>query len=217
MSMKEVIVVGAGGHGAEIDDYINYNNKQTGQQLKISGYLDDNPDNYNSYKLSGPLLGGVKDHKVRQDCYYIMGIANLKYKKQFVDQYLSDGAKFISLIHASAYISATAKFGEGIIIGPMANIGPNVIVGNYTLINSRCSLGHDTIIGNYNFISPNVCFSGFTRVGDSNLFGINSATIPGITIGDNNKIAAGMVLHTDVGNDEVVFYKYKERIIAKPK
>ncbi len=65
-----------------------------------------------------------------------MGIANLKYKKQFVEQYKSDGAKFISLIHASAYISPTAKFGEGIIIGPMANIGPNVSIGNYTLINS---------------------------------------------------------------------------------
>ncbi len=44
MNMKEVIVVGAGGHGAEIDDYINYNNKYTEQQLKIKGYLDDNPE-----------------------------------------------------------------------------------------------------------------------------------------------------------------------------
>jgi bifunctional N-acetylglucosamine-1-phosphate-uridyltransferase/glucosamine-1-phosphate-acetyltransferase GlmU-like protein len=78
-------------------------------------------------------------------------------------------------------------------------------------------MGHDTQVGDYNFICPNVCFSGFTVVGDNNLFGINSATIPGITVGSNNKIAAGMVLNKDVGDNEVVFYRYKEKVIAVPK
>jgi UDP-3-O-[3-hydroxymyristoyl] glucosamine N-acyltransferase len=91
------------------------------------------------------------------------------------------------------------------------------MIGKYTLINSRCSLGHDTVVGDYNFISPNVCFSGFSEVGDENLFGINSATIPGIRIGNRNKIAAGMVLDANVGDDSVVFYRFKERIFAVPK
>jgi len=99
----------------------------------------------------------------------------------------------------------------------MANIGPNVKIGDFTLVNSRCSLGHDTHLGKYNFICPNVCFSGFTTIGDENLFGINSATIPGIKVGNNNKIAAGMVLDKNVGNDEVVFYRFKEKVIALPK
>jgi UDP-3-O-[3-hydroxymyristoyl] glucosamine N-acyltransferase len=90
-------------------------------------------------------------------------------------------------------------------------------VGKYTLINSRCSLGHDTWIGNYNFISPNVCFSGFTEIGDENLFGINSASIPGIKVGNRNKIAAGMILDQNVQDDGVVFYRFKEKIIAIPK
>jgi bifunctional N-acetylglucosamine-1-phosphate-uridyltransferase/glucosamine-1-phosphate-acetyltransferase GlmU-like protein len=78
-------------------------------------------------------------------------------------------------------------------------------------------MGHDTVVGNYNFISPNVCFSGFTEVGDENLFGINSATIPGIKVGHRNKIAAGMVLDTNVLDDAVVFYRFKEKVIAVPK
>jgi len=104
-----------------------------------------------------------------------------------------------------------------VIIGPNANIGPNVRIGSYTLINSRCSLGHDTVVGECNFISPNVCFSGFTTVGDENLFGINSATIPGVKVGNRNKIAAGMVLDGDIGDDSVVFYRFKERVIAVPR
>jgi sugar O-acyltransferase (sialic acid O-acetyltransferase NeuD family) len=213
--MKDVIIIGAGGHGAEIDEYIKYCRKMMGgTELQVAGFLDDNPDNYSRYKLSAPLIGGVKDHKIKTGFYYIIGIANLKYRRLFVDKFISDGAQFVSFVHPNAYVSESAEIGEGSIIGPNASIGPNVKVGKYTLINSRCSLGHDTIIGDYNFISPNVCFSGFTKIGDENLFGINAATIPKISVGSRNKIAAGMILDQNVGDDEVVFYRFKERIIA---
>jgi len=216
--MKSVIIVGSGGHGAEIDDYIIYNNSNSAEeQIDIIGYLDDNPDNYASYKFSAPLIGGVKDHIVRDDISYLIGIANLDYRLRFVEQYIKDGASFISLIHSSAYISNSCSLGEGVVIGPNANLGPNTSIGDYSMINSRASIGHDTKIGKYNFISPNVCFSGFTEVGDGNLFGINSATIPNIKVGNNNKIMAGMVLDKDVGDGSVVFYRFKERIIAMPK
>lgn len=216
--MKEVIIIGAGGHGAEIDEYIQYNNScKVHLKIKVIGFLDDNPANYNNYQLSAPLLGGIKDHIIRNDISYVIGIANLSYRKFFVEEFLKNNAKFISVIHSSAYISPSAIIDEGVVIGPMANIGPKVKIGRFSMINSRSSFGHDTTLGDYNFISPNVCFSGFTTIGNSNLFGINSATIPNIKVGNNNKVAAGMVLHNDVGNDEVVFYRYKERIIAKPR
>jgi sugar O-acyltransferase (sialic acid O-acetyltransferase NeuD family) len=216
--MKDVIIIGAGGHGAEIDEYIKYSQKITGvKELNIIGFLDDNPANYASYKLSAPLFGGVRDHKIIKGQYYIIGIANLKYRKLFIDKFKAEGAEFVTFIHCNAYVSESSTIGEGTIIGPHANIGPNVKIGNYTLINSRCSLGHDTVIGDYNFISPNVCFSGFSKVGDENLFGINCSTIPNITVGNRNKIAAGMVLDQNIGNDSVVFYRFKERVIAVPK
>ena len=90
-------------------------------------------------------------------------------------------------------------------------------IGKFTLINSRCSLGHDTIIGDYNFISPNVCFSGYTEIGDENIFGINSATIPGIRVDSRNKIAAGMIVDQNIGNDSVFFHRFREKVIAIPK
>jgi len=215
--MKEVIIIGSGGHGAELDDYIYYNSNNGAEEYKIIGYLDDNPNNYSSYSFSAPLIGGVIDHQVRKDIYYIMGIANLTYRKKFVEQYLKNGAKFLSLIHASAYISRSSKIGKGAIIGPNANLGPNTRIGDFSVINSRSSLGHDTIAGKYNFISPNVCFSGFTKVGNGNLFGINSATLPGIQIGNNNKIMAGMIIDKNIGDDTVYFHRFRERVIALPK
>lgn len=216
--MKNVIIIGAGGHGAEIDEYIKHSQKTTNRKiLNIVGFLDDNQENYNRYKLSAPLIGGVSNHTIIKGQYYIIGIASLKYKRFFVNKFKSEGAEFVSFIHCSSYISESALIGEGTIIGPNVNIGPNVRMGNYNLINSRCSLGHDTFIGDYNIIGPNVCFSGFSKIGDENLFGINAATIPKISVGNRNKIAAGMVLDQNVEDDSVVFYRYKEKVMAVPK
>jgi sugar O-acyltransferase (sialic acid O-acetyltransferase NeuD family) len=216
--MKEVIIIGAGGHAAEIVEYLEFAQKTSGEvKIRITGLLDDNPDNYASYSFPAPLLGGVKEHHVIKGQWYIMGIANLQYRKLFVDKFKAEGARFVSFVHSGAYVSPTAIIGEGSIIGPNVNVGPNVKIGKYTLINSRCSLGHDTRVGDYNFISPNVCFSGFTEIGDENLFGINSATIPGIKVGNRNKIAAGMILDQNIQNDTVVFHRFKEKIIAIPK
>lgn len=216
--MKQVIIVGSGGHGAEIDDYINYNNARgSDKKIEIIGFLDDNPKNYDSYKFSAPLIGGVKGHKPAKDVCYIIGIANLAFRRKFVEQYLVQGAEFMSLVHQSAYISPSCSLGQGVVIGPNANLGPNTVIGDYSMINSRCSIGHDSKLGKYNFISPNTCFSGFTTIGDGNLFGINSATIPNIKVGNNNRIMAGMVLDKNIGDESTVFYRYKERIIAIPK
>ncbi|MBE0676762.1 MAG: acetyltransferase [Bacteroidales bacterium] len=213
--MTDLIIIGAGGHAAELDEYIRYNLKVLGQKkLNVVGFLDDNSSNYRHYKFSAPLLGGIKGHKVEKGVQYLLGIADINYRKLFAEKLKGEGAVFSSFLHCTALISETSQIGEGTIIGPNANVGPNVKIGKFTLINSRCSIGHDTTIGDLNFISPNVCFSGFTVVGDQNLFGINSATIPGITVGNRNKIAAGMVLDQKVGDDEVVFYRFKEKIIA---
>jgi len=216
--MKEVIIIGAGGHAAEIDEYIKYSQKITGRkELNIVGFLDDDPENYARYILSAPLLGSIREHNVTRGQAYIIGIANLKYRRLFVERFKTLGAEFVSFVHCGAYLTESSAYGEGTIIGPNANIGPNVRIGDFTLINSRCSLGHDAIIGNYNVISPNVCFSGFSKVGDENFFGINSATIPGISVGNRNKIAAGMILDQNVGDDSTVFYRYKEKVIAIPR
>lgn len=217
-NMKKVIIVGSGGHGAELDDYVRYGNiSGKGDAIEILGYLDDNPDNYHRYQFSAPLLGSIKDHDIRSNCSYIIGIANLKYRRKIVESYLEKGAEFITYIHPESFVSESASVGKGAIISYHCNIGPNAYVGEFTLVNARASISHDSSVGNFNFIGPNVCLSGFTKVGDENLFGINSATIPKVEIGSRNKIAAGMTLDKNVDDDSTVFYKVKERVIAVPK
>ena len=216
--MNRIIIIGTGGHSAEIDDYITLSKKNNPSfPWEILGYLDDNPLGYEKYSFTGPFLGTIRDHVVRKDCMYIMGIAMLEYRRPIIERFLSEGAEFATFIHPTATVSPSAKIGKGVVLALHVNVGPNVVIEDYTLVNSRCSIGHNTHLGRYNFISPNVCFSGFTRVGDENLFGINSATIPHIEIGSRNLIMAGMIIDKNVGDDQTVFYRFKEKILAIPK
>lgn len=217
-NMKNIIIVGAGGHGAELDEYIRYGNSLEGnEKVHLVGFLDDDQGNYNRYQLSAPFLGSIADHEIRQDCKYLIGIANLKYRRQIVETYLDKGAEFATYIHPETFVSSSAEIGRGVVISYHCNIGPNAVIGNFTVVNARASVSHDSKVGAFNFVGPNVCLSGFTTVGDDNLFGINSATIPNIEIGSRNKIAAGMTLDKNVADDSTVFYRMKERIMTVPK
>jgi sugar O-acyltransferase (sialic acid O-acetyltransferase NeuD family) len=217
--MKNVIIIGAGGHAAELHDYISHDNTNRNQKngLKVIGLIDDDESSYGRYSYDAPFLGSIQNHEIRQDVFYLMGIAKLEFRRPIIESFLAKGAQFASFIHPDAFISPSAKIGKGTVIAPNVNLGPNTSVGVFNMLNSRCSIGHDSKIGDFNFISPNVCFSGGTSVGDENLFGINSATIPGIEIGNRNKIMAGMVLDKNVGDDEVVFHRFKEKVIAIPR
>jgi sugar O-acyltransferase (sialic acid O-acetyltransferase NeuD family) len=214
--MNNLIVIGAGGHAAEISDYLELiiANNQT---INLVGFLDDNINSYSSYSFNAPYLGTIKEHQIRTDVSYVIGIAAVQTRKKIICYFENNGAQFMSLIHPTAYISPSASLGKGVIVAPYANIGPKVSIGDYNLLNARCSIGHDSVLGSNNFITPNVSLSGNTIVGDDNLFGINSATIPGIEIGSRNTIAAGMVIDKPVTDDTTVFFRYKEKIIAIPK
>ena len=54
--MTDIIIIGSGGHGAELDEYIQYSNQlKVTNEYKVIGFLDDNPNNYANYTLSAPL------------------------------------------------------------------------------------------------------------------------------------------------------------------
>ena len=203
--MKKIIIVGTSGHAAELWEYIQYHNHHKPQSaIEIIGFIDEQDETYRHYRYPEPFLGPITGHQVRKDVEYLMGIANLKYRRFVIEDLKKDGAIFTGFIHPTALIATTAKIGEGVVISHNASVGPMAQIGNFCILNSRCTIGHDSKLGDFNFISPQVAISGNTIIGEENLLGTNSATIPSITIGDRNKIGAGAMVIKDVPSDVTV-------------
>jgi acetyltransferase EpsM len=214
--MKQIIIIGAGGHAAELRDYINHHNaSRPADRIEVLGFLDDEEKNDHHYGFSEPFLGGIENHSVRTDSLYLMGIANIAYRKSLVEKFESNGAKFTGLIHPTAIISPSCEIGEGTVISHNASVGAKAKLGRFNMLNSRCTIGHDTQMGDYNFISPQVAISGYTKIGNNNLIGTNSCTIPSMVIGSNNKIAAGMIVYKPVGDNETVMFRHQERLVIR--
>lgn len=214
--MDKIIIVGSGGHAAELRDYINHNNNaRPADRIEVLGYIDDDKSTYEHYGFAEPYLGNIQGHEVRPDAKYLMGIANLAYRKTIIETLESKGAKFRGLIHPTAIISPSATIHPTTVISHNASVGAKANIGAYNMLNSRCTIGHDTEMGDYNFISPQVAISGNTQIGDENLIGTNACTIPRIKIGNKNKIAAGMIIYKPVDNDSTVLFRHKERLVIK--
>lgn len=214
--MKKVIIIGCGGHAAELRDYISHHNAaRPDSKMKVLGFIDDNPVAHQHYKFDEPYLGKIEGHDIMDNVHYLMGIANLDYRAPIIENFLEKGAKFTGLIHPSAIISPTSKIGEGTVVSHNASVGAKAKIGKFNMLNSRCTIGHDTVMGDYNFISPQVAISGNTKIGNGNMIGTNACTIPGMEIGDNNKIAAGMVVYKPIYDNETVIFRHKERLILR--
>lgn len=214
--MKKIIIIGLSGHAAELRDYINHHNTaRPSDRMQVIGYINDNSETYDHYQYPEPYLGNIENHEIRKDVYYLMGIANLKWKKPIIEDMLSKGAMFTGLIHPTAIISPTAEIAPTTVISHNASVGAKAKIGHFNLINSRCTIGHDAQIGDFNFISPQVAIAGNTSIGNENLIGTNACTIPGMTIGNRNTIAAGMVVYKPIGDSQTVIFRHKERLIVK--
>ena len=212
--MKRLILIGAGGHAAELRDYIRHNNQRPEREsIDVIGYIDDNPSTYEHYGFEEPFLGSIKEHIVRHDCEYLMAIANLMFRKPIIEEFIIKGAKLTGFIHPTAIISPSSQIDSTVVISHNASVGPKVRIGRFNMLNSRCTIGHDTVIGDFNFISPQVALSGNTKIGNGNLLGTNSATIPGVEIGNRNIIGAGTIVFRSIDSDKTVVPGAKPRTL----
>jgi sugar O-acyltransferase (sialic acid O-acetyltransferase NeuD family) len=214
--MKKVIIIGAGAHAAELEEYIIENNKIK-QEIEIIGYLDDSDTNHKKSQLLFPLLGGIFSYEVSLDIELIMSIGNLALRSKIITHFEKKNIRFTNFIHHTSRVFRTSKLGIGNVICPYTQIGANVVIGNYNTFNNKSSIGHDSVIGDNNMFCPNMGLSGFTTVGSNNFFSLNTVTIPNITIGDNNVIAPNMVVEKNIKSNATFFHRYKEVVLAIPK
>ena len=86
------------------------------------------------------------------------------------------------MIHKTAVIHSNAKISENVTVGPYSVIGPNVEIGNGTVVESHVNIIGNTVIGSNNKIYP------FASIGNDpqDLKFKGEKTL--LEIGDNNKI-----------------------------
>ena len=126
---------------------------------------------------------------------------------------LSYGYVSINVIHKSAVVSQSAKLGTNNQVLAQAYIGPEVLIGNNCIINTKSIVEHDCILYDNVDIAPGCILLGEVSMGKNSAIGAGTIILPKVHIGSNVIIGAGSVVDSDIEDGMRVICNRREKII----
>jgi sugar O-acyltransferase (sialic acid O-acetyltransferase NeuD family) len=173
--LKEIIILGAGGHCRSLIDVIELENR-----FKIAGIVD-NELQIGDKILDYEVIGNDNDLKeLRQKYKYaIIGVGQIKTPKIRIKLFkMLQNLDFIFtvIISPRAYVSKYAKIEDGSVIMHDALINVNAKIGKNCIINTKALIEHDAIIEDNCHISTGAIINGGTKVKQNTFVGSNSVT-----------------------------------------
>ena len=130
----------------------------------------------------------------------VCGIGGMtEIKEKVVRDALARGHAFApAVIAAGARIGPDVTIGDGSIVCAGSIVTVDVVIGCHVAINLDCTVGHDARVGDFSTLSPGVHVSGNVRVGHGAYLGTNAAVLEGVSIGERAVLGAGAVATRDV-------------------
>ncbi len=183
--MKELIIIGASGHGKVVADIARKNGYD-----KIR-FLDDRKE---LAECDGyPVIGTSKD-ALKFDCDLIVAIGNAKVRER-IQQMLENNGKHVPVfVHPSAIIGGNVRIGAGSVVAAGAVINPSTVIGRGCIINTCSSVDHDCRIDDYVHISVGAHLAGTVTVGERTWIGIGAVVNNNLKITGDCMIGAGAVI-----------------------
>lgn len=201
--MKDLIIVGSGGLGRELLQWIKDINSMNPQWC-IKGFINDIPDTLDQYECTHQILGSIIDWTPNENEVFACAIGDPAGKQKVVQRLKTKGGRFINIVHPTAIIGAHNSIGEGLIMFPYARITVNCKIGEFVTIQSA-GIGHDVQIGDYSTISSNCIVTGHVRIGKRVFMGSNATIIPKTLVEDDAYIGAGSVVVSTIKAGARVF------------
>jgi sugar O-acyltransferase (sialic acid O-acetyltransferase NeuD family) len=141
-----------------------------------------------------------------------LGVFQPEVKQKVMTAFGQRTQQFLTLIHATASISATTHVGYGCLINSHVSVAAQSHVGNFVSLNRNVSVGHHTVVEDFVTVNPGCNIAGNVRIGQGTQIGMGANLLDGITVGTNTIIGAGSVVTRSIP-DNVVAYGSPARVI----
>lgn len=187
---KEVIIIGASGHGKVVADIICCSGD------RVKGFLDDNFKMGSSF-IGFPILGTTNNYKDFPGAEFVIAIGNAVIRERMVGKL--QGVKWYTAIHPTAVISKIdTSIGEGSVIMANAVVNPGTTIGKHCIINTGAIVEHDNILEDFVHISVGAKLAGTVKVGKSSWIGIGATVSNNLNICENCMFGAGAVVINNI-------------------
>jgi UDP-perosamine 4-acetyltransferase len=199
MNNRGIIVVGAGSHAKVVIELLR------AAGWEPLGLIDPAPTQ--SMLLGVPVLGGdtilprLRAESISMAC---VALGNNALRDKLRIELTTLGFALPTVVHPTAYVSPSARVGNGVVIMPRAVVNTDASVADCAIINTSAVVEHDNQIGGAAHIAPGCTLAGTVRVGALALVGVGSVVRPGVTIGERAVVGAGATVIRDVPDGVVV-------------
>ena len=183
---KQLVIIGAGGHGSVIADIARLN----GYESIV--FLDDaRTERADGY----PVLGKVEEApRFMPDADFILAIGNNATRKRLQTRLADQGARLATLIHPAAVIGENVTVGKGTAIMAGAVVNPGTSVGDGVILNTCSSVDHDCRVGDFVHIAVGAHLCGAVTVGKSSCICAGATVINNVSVCDDTTVGAGAVV-----------------------
>jgi sugar O-acyltransferase (sialic acid O-acetyltransferase NeuD family) len=215
--MKTLVIIGAGGAGAEAHWVALRQNAQS-PRWHTAGFVDDNPTLSGQTVDGIPVLGGTAEvtrQLAGKDVYFHCAIGNNRQRQRMVRAWEAAGFRAATLVDPTAIVAETAQIGDGTFIGPLSIVAPHARVGRHVLINTHVGVGHHAEVGDFAQLCPGARVNGRCKVDTLAFLGSNAVVHPGLSIGEGASIGAGSFVIRSVKPRHSVL-GVPARIVSRP-
>lgn len=195
-----VVVLGAGGHARVVVEALRASGRQ------VDGCLDPRAD---AASAGLPILGGDEwlSTPAAKGVEIAVGVGanpDTEPRRRLHLLASSRGAALCTVVAPGAWVSPTARLGEGCQVLTGAIVHAGATIGAGAVVNTGAVVEHDASVADHAFVSPRAVLCGAAAVGELAFVGAGAIVLPGVRVGRRAVVPAGAVARRDVPDDALL-------------
>jgi sugar O-acyltransferase (sialic acid O-acetyltransferase NeuD family) len=198
--MQRLVIVGAGGFGREVLQWVRDVNRAT-PTFEVLGFLDGNVGLHGTRLHRVPVLGDLSWLASNPGVGVTVAIGAPHVRRRIVEKLSAYEVTFPTLVHPTCLVGEEVALGEGTVLCPGSTLTTDITLGRHVIVNLDCSIGHDATLGDFVTLAPGVQVSGNVHVREGVDLGTGAVLVPGTEVGPWSVVGAGAVVSRSIPAD----------------
>ena len=193
---KDLIIIGASGHGKVVADIARQMMENGQKRYKKIQFLDD--DKTKTACGMYPVIGTTENMEQYLGMDFFVAIGDADIRRRLANRLESFHADIPVLVHPKAIVGEDVFFGEGTAVAGGTVINAGTDIGKYCIINTGATVDHDCVIGDYVHIAPGAHICGGVHIGENTWIGAGATVVQNVRICRDCMIGAGAVVVNNI-------------------
>ena len=209
--MKNLVIIGAGGFGREMfataREAVGY-----GETFTVKGFLDGNPSALDGFSGYPEIIGTPETYQIEENDVFITALGSIAARRRCAAMIEERGGRFISVIHRSASIGPNVTVGDGSLVAHNVVLTADIKVGRHSCVFHGTVIGHDTVLEDFTHVYSLVSVGGGVLIAKGASVFPGARIVPRVEIGAGATVGIGSAVVRGVPPGVTVFGVPAERL-----